>query len=116
MSVFLGKHIVVDMVGCKEITSQEEMGEIATLAVEAAGATIVGKYVTQNSVVLVLAESHLSIHRYHGFLALDVFTCGDSANPQAAVDFLIKALSPKKHEIKMFNRGEIKTKKEVICY
>ncbi len=42
------------------------------------------------SVVVVIAESHVSIHTWpeHGYAAVDVFTCGDSLAAGAVVDLV----------------------------
>ncbi len=41
--------------------------------------------------VALLAESHMSIHTWpeHGYAAVDLFTCGESSDPQAACDLLV---------------------------
>lgn len=53
-----------------------------------------------------LAESHLSIHTWpeHGYIALDVFTCGDS-NTQYVIDQLIKYFEPSEHKTRLIPRG-----------
>jgi S-adenosylmethionine decarboxylase len=46
------------------------------------------------TVLALLSESHLSIHTWpeHGYAAVDMFTCGNEADPVAAVDFLANRL------------------------
>lgn len=63
-------------------------------AVERAGATVLEQCIKQFApqgvtVVLVLAESHASIHTYpeYGAYMVDVFTCGDVAPESAAREF-----------------------------
>jgi S-adenosylmethionine decarboxylase len=53
-----------------------------------------------------LAESHLSIHTWpeHGYVALDLFTCGQ-ANTERAVEQLIEYFSPLSIQIKKLVRG-----------
>jgi S-adenosylmethionine decarboxylase len=40
--------------------------------------------------VVVIAESHLAIHTWpeYGYAAVDLFTCGDDVNPDAAFEYL----------------------------
>ena len=105
MSAFLprGRHLLADFHG----VAAGRLGDAAAIeallraAADAAGATPVaghfhpfgpGLGVTG---VLLLAESHLSIHTWpeHGFAAVDVFMCG-SARPELAVDVIEAALAP----------------------
>lgn len=41
--------------------------------------------------VILLRESHIAVHTYpeHGYLAVDVFTCGATATPERAIDVFI---------------------------
>ena len=57
---------------------------------------------------IVLAESHIAFHSYPelGFLAVDVFTCGANANPQAALAVFIERLKPERTIIRCFTRGD----------
>lgn len=43
--------------------------------------------------VVVISESHLAIHTWPElcYAAIDVFTCGDSVDPQVACDYLIES-------------------------
>ncbi|HSC79372.1 MAG TPA: adenosylmethionine decarboxylase [Chitinolyticbacter sp.] len=56
--------------------------------------------------VLLLAESHISIHTWpeHGYAAIDVFMCGD-ARPELAVTLLQAALAPERCEVRELSRG-----------
>ena len=76
-----------------------------------AGATVVGAlshaYAPHGAaVVLLLAESHLSIHTWpeHGYAAADLFTCG-KALTGAGVEALLEALRPARHEVRLYERG-----------
>ncbi|MCM8763642.1 MAG: adenosylmethionine decarboxylase, partial [Candidatus Omnitrophica bacterium] len=57
--------------------------------------------------VVILAESHIAIHTWpeHGYLAIDIFTCGKNTRPYAALDYLKKVFSPKEMKIKLIKRG-----------
>ena len=58
------------------------------------------------SVVLLVSESHLSIHTWpeRGFAAADILTCGDTL-PQAGVAALIAHLAPTHSEARTVLRG-----------
>jgi S-adenosylmethionine decarboxylase len=61
--------------------------------------------------VVVIAESHISIHTWpeHGFAAADVFTCGTKVNPVIAADVLIEKLESKNHTLTEIQRGVLVT-------
>jgi len=81
-------------------------------AAEACGATVMSvqskQFEPQGATVLVLlSESHLSIHTYpeRGFAAIDCYTCGETVDPQLAIDYLVSALKPEKCYAKKLVRG-----------
>jgi S-adenosylmethionine decarboxylase len=54
-----------------------------------------------------LAESHVSVHTWpeHGYAAVDVFTCGETARPEQACDYLIDRFGAREHTLKVLTRG-----------
>jgi S-adenosylmethionine decarboxylase proenzyme len=58
------------------------------------------------SCILFLEESHMSIHTWpeFNFACLDVFTCGTSAYPEQAVEFLARKLNSNKHSLRVIDR------------
>lgn len=81
-------------------------------AAEACGATVLSvqakQFEPQGATVLVmLSESHLSIHTYpeRGFAALDCYTCGETVDPQLAIDYMVSVLKPKSTYAKKLVRG-----------
>lgn len=56
--------------------------------------------------VVVLAESHISIHTWpeHGFAAVDIFMCG-AARPQIALDLICAAFAPASCDVRSVARG-----------
>jgi len=56
---------------------------------------------------LLLSESHLSLHSYpeKGYLALDLFTCGDS-DPRDGLAVFRARLAPQRENISVQPRGE----------
>ncbi|MDF2723697.1 MAG: S-adenosylmethionine decarboxylase, partial [Paenibacillus sp.] len=59
------------------------------------------------TVLVLLSESHISIHTYpeKGFAALDCYTCGETVDPQAAIDYLVSVLKPTRTYAKKLIRG-----------
>eukprot|EP00505_MAST-04D_sp_SCG-Rhode-Island_P001217 Stramenopile-MAST_4_protein_1217 len=57
--------------------------------------------------VAVLAESHISVHTWpeYGYAALDIFTCGDTADPEAALMSLKDQLGSSKMKVTRLDRG-----------
>jgi len=49
------------------------------------------------TVLALLSESHISIHTYpeHGYIAVDMFTCGDRADPLAGINKIRELFEPK---------------------
>ncbi|MMZ61379.1 S-adenosylmethionine decarboxylase proenzyme precursor [compost metagenome] len=81
-------------------------------AAEACGATVLSvqaqQFEPQGATVLVmLSESHISIHTYpeRGFAALDCYTCGETVDPQIAIDYMVSVLQPEKFYVKKLIRG-----------
>ncbi len=82
-------------------------------AAKAAGTTIVTSvfhpFFPQGiSGVVVIEESHLSIHTWpeYGYAAVDFFTCGDGL-PERAHDVLKRGLKAKTSEVMFVSRGAI---------
>jgi S-adenosylmethionine decarboxylase len=59
--------------------------------------------------MIVIAESHLSIHTWpeYGYAAVDIFTCGDVIKPEAAVAYLIKRFESRSPSVVEMKRGII---------
>ena len=56
-----------------------------------------------------LAESHISIHTWPelGYIAVDIFTCGQHTEPEKACKFLLEAFQASNHVILNFPRGRL---------
>src|SRR5262249_52699959 len=57
--------------------------------------------------VVVIAESHLAIHTWpeYRYAAVDVFSCGESLQPQVAVDYLVEQLGADRASVVELQRG-----------
>jgi S-adenosylmethionine decarboxylase len=98
-----GTHLLADLSGvvAELLTSCDPIEALLRDAAEAAGAHVLhshfhafGPGLGVTGVVL-LAESHISIHTWpeQAFAAVDIFMCG-AARPQRALDVLRHALAP----------------------
>lgn len=110
----IGSHLTADFWHCSDLPDEIEPLETIMLnACHVAGATIIGvtshKFEPQGVTVLVLlAESHISIHSWPEFnyAAIDIFTCGKQMHPQGAIDYLVERLKPEKVEEHKLIRGK----------
>jgi S-adenosylmethionine decarboxylase len=109
----LGRELIVEMWGCeRNLNEPEEVRKSLVEAVERAGAIGLSFQVhTFNphgvSGVAVIAESHISVHTWPeiGYAAVDVFTCGGHAIPEAAVEVFRDLFHPERLEVLEIKRG-----------
>ena len=110
----LGKHVIVEMYECNpEILDNIEAIKTSMIrAAELAGAHIVGETFHRFSPhgvsgVVVIAESHLSIHTWpeYRYAALDLFTCGESVDPWKAFAHLREQLKAERVSNTELKRG-----------
>ena len=114
----LGRHLLVELQDCnKEVLN--DLGFLRDAMISAAiacGATVMGEsfhhFSPQGvSGVVIIAESHLSIHTWpeYGYAAVDIFTCGTSVEPKKAAEALIEKLGAKNHSLMEIPRGVLVT-------
>lgn len=108
-----GRHLLVEYYDCDKATlnNLEAIEALFIAAAREAEATIVQstfhRFAPQGvSGVVVIEESHLSIHTWpeHGYAAVDFYTCG-SSNPEKAHPVLKEGLGSKRYEMMVINRG-----------
>lgn len=111
----LGEHYIIDMWIKEEFPYKAGCIEAIDKAIKAAGATKLNEYYHEFpnggfTGVVALAESHISVHTWpeKGFVAFDIFTCGDS-DCNAAFKALVDYFHPYAVEFEVFNRG-VRTK------
>ncbi|THF83780.1 adenosylmethionine decarboxylase [Cohnella fermenti] len=109
-----GRHVTVDAWGVEFdlLNNAEVLQSHMVEAAESCGATVLSvqarQFEPQGATVLVLlSESHLSIHTYpeRGFAAIDCYTCGETVDPQLAIDYLVGVLKPVSTHAKKLVRG-----------
>lgn len=109
-----GRHVAVDVWGVDfdVLNNSELLQSHMVEAAEGCGATVLSvqakQFEPQGATVLVmLSESHLSIHTYpeRGFAAIDCYTCGETVDPQLAIDYMVNVLKPERSYAKKLVRG-----------
>lgn len=119
----LGRQILVEFYHCnRQVLNDREgialaMGEAARLS----GATVVEEvFHLFNphgiSGVVVIAESHLSIHTWpeYGYAAVDLFTCGEEIKPEKAFEHLRKTLEAESVSVMEIKRGILEPGKQPL--
>jgi S-adenosylmethionine decarboxylase len=114
----LGRHLLVELHDCDK-EALNDLGLIRDVMVKAAidcGAVVLGesfhRFSPQGvSGVVIIAESHLSIHTWPEFsyAAVDIFTCGTFVNPEKAAEVIIEKLGSKNHSVMEIPRGVLVT-------
>lgn len=108
-----GQHLLVEYHGCRAalLDDLEGIEALMRAAADAARATVVASTFHRFSPqgvtgVLVLEESHLSIHTWpeHGYAALDFFTCGQCL-PERAHELMRAELGARRAEVMVVQRG-----------
>jgi S-adenosylmethionine decarboxylase len=110
----LGRHCILDAYGCNPLYLDDEtfVKEAIKKAVTCSGATllqlIAHKFQPQGVTALaLLSESHISLHTWPelNYVAVDVFTCGNHTDPDAACALLKKEFEAESSIIKVFDRA-----------
>ncbi len=112
----VGKHVLVDMHGCKPelLKKVDFISDAMYQAAKKSQATIVGQFFKQFdpwgvSGVIVIAESHISIHTWpeFGLASIDYFSCSDEPNINSAIDHLAQTLGAKQLKVVELARGNM---------
>ena len=110
----LGTHLLLDLAGAPFATLDDPEVVRAALVdtVAAMGARVLGVHLHRLlpqgiSGVVVISESHLTIHTWpeRGEAAVDLFTCGDAARARAAVAALVERLGATMSDLREISRG-----------
>ncbi|NIO15427.1 MAG: adenosylmethionine decarboxylase [Deltaproteobacteria bacterium] len=110
----LGRHVLLELSGCPYalLNDLDFIRNSLIKAAERANVTVISENFSRFnphgiSGVLVIAESHISIHTWpeYDYAAIDIFTCGDTALPDRAVEYLIEAFRPGEHRNYVVSRG-----------
>lgn len=110
----LGTHLLIELRDCNPeiLKDLSKVKDALVSAAKEAKATIVDVSFHEFnpfgiSGMIVIAESHLSIHTWpeYRYAAVDIFTCGDIIKPEVAAYFLINRFEAKTPSIVAMKRG-----------
>ena len=110
----LGRQILIEFYDCQSeaLTDRDRIRQYMLEAARYAGATVISDTFHHFkpdgiSGVVVIAESHISIHTWpeHRYAAVDVFTCGDSVDPRRVPHYLQEKLQAKNVSSMEIKRG-----------
>lgn len=113
-SIPVGKHCILELYGCPSDLLNHVAFIEATLqkAAEIAKSTLLKQVAYQFeptgvTALALLAESHISIHTWpeSGYIAIDVFTCGQHTQPEQACHYLVEAFQSSDHSLVTMARG-----------
>ncbi|MEW6003098.1 MAG: adenosylmethionine decarboxylase [Nitrospirota bacterium] len=117
----LGTHLLIELKECNSeiLKSLDQVRDALVSAAKEAKATIIDISFREFSPfgisgVVVIAESHLTIHTWpeYNYAAVDIFTCGDVIKPEIAASYLIRKLESKNPSIVEMKRGLLSVKNE----
>ena len=110
----LGRHLLLELFDCdtESINNLEAVKGSLIEAAKRAQATIVDVVFHEFnpfgiSGVVVIAESHLSIHTWpeYRYAAVDVFSCGEVLQPEIAVKYLVEQFGAERASVVEMQRG-----------
>ena len=110
----LGRHLLLELFDCDfdAIGNLEAVKAALIEAAKRAQATIVDVVFHEFnpfgvSGVVVIAESHLSIHTWpeYRYAAVDIFSCGDVLQPEVAASYLVEQFGAERTSVVELQRG-----------
>jgi S-adenosylmethionine decarboxylase len=110
----LGRHLLLELFDCDTdaINNLEAVKAALIEAAKRAQATIVDVVFHEFnpfgvSGVVVIAESHLSIHTWpeYRYAAVDIFSCGDVLQPEVAANYLVEEFKAERTSVVDVQRG-----------
>ena len=111
---YAGIHLIAEFWGGKVIENSREIERILIESAKRGGNTplkvTIHKFSPQGITgVVLLAESHIALHSWPeiDYLAIDIFTCGEKAMPQKALECLKEKFQPKRVQIQKIKRGTL---------
>ena len=114
----LGRHLLIELHNCapQRLNDAAHLEKVLLEAAQMASTTVLDVHTRQFephgvSVMILIAESHLSIHTWpeYGYAAVDVFTCGEPFDEAAVVNHLAAAVEAQHVSVIGIERGMLST-------
>lgn len=111
-----GRHYLVDFKDCDPATIERVTATRAIFleAAREAKATLLGELFHQFepvgvSGVLLIAESHISVHTWpeDRFVSVDIFTCGEEMDPDIAIEVMTRGFRAAQVDVRVHLRGRL---------
>ncbi len=118
----LGRHLIVEFYNCSPEKIDDVIGieKSMVTAAKKAGATVINSTFHHFSPfgvsgVVVIEESHLSIHTWpeYRFASIDLFTCGDDIDPWVSFDYLKEEFAAEYFSTMELQRGQLHHLKKI---
>ncbi len=101
-----GKHVYGNLYNCdpRILSDEEKLKEIIVEAARIGNMTLLDvrswKIGEGVSIVAIVLESHIAIHTWpeYGFATLDVYSCGQHTDPEAAFNYIVERLGAERVE------------------
>ena len=111
---FIGNHFIIDLKECENYLNTFEFASFFYNILEEIGATVLNTLITTfgqkdaATILYTLSESSSEIHCYPEMNShfIEIFTCGESIQPQNIEPILIDILRPKYKDVKFVRRGD----------
>lgn len=106
----IGKHVFGNLYDLDEelLTDKDRLEKIVLEAVNIAKMNLVeikswkfGGKKGGVSVIALVEESHIALHTWneYRYATLDVYTCGEHSDPQAAFNYIVSQLKPRRYQM-----------------
>ncbi|WP_221290764.1 adenosylmethionine decarboxylase [Stygiolobus caldivivus] len=106
----IGKHVFGNLYDLDEelLTDKDFLEKVVLEAVDIAKMKLVeikawkfGGKKGGVSIIALVEESHIALHTWneYKYATLDVYTCGEQSEPQAAFNYIISQLRPKRYQM-----------------
>ncbi|BCS94152.1 Arginine decarboxylase proenzyme [Metallosphaera sp. J1] len=112
----VGKHVFGNLydIDPEDLNNEQLLKDLVLKAVEIAHMNLVeakswsfGGKKGGVSVIALIEESHIALHTWneYNYATLDVYTCGEDSDPQAAFKFIVEALKPRRYQVFFADRS-----------
>ncbi|AWS00029.1 adenosylmethionine decarboxylase [Metallosphaera hakonensis] len=112
----IGKHVFGNLydINPEDLNNEQLLKELVLNAVKIANMNLVeakswsfGGKKGGVSVIALIEESHIALHTWneYNYATLDVYTCGEDSDPQAAFKFIVEALKPRRYQVFFADRS-----------